>query len=325
VLAGRPSIDRPPGWSIPTLVTFDRPFLIPPRPTHNQPREFALVSLVDPNCKDAGAKRVEKLEELPKLLAAILQQPAYIPEEEGEEYEYDEDGNARPVVSRRRASAAGAAAAAAAVMAGMETVYVRVLRPSGPTYTVLELPGLPEGLGEEGDAELEAQVREVLVRHPNYLLLALVPVPDLFDRAVSVRMAKEVGGWVGGMVGVGLGGRLFGVCIRHGKRTDPRLIIMAARTNAGGSGVEADDRGGDEDGPGGEGHGRGGEAPDDQPQGLGAPARVRACVPAICVAVFVCWGGLVVVHARFGMSSPPHSLTAIHPSPTTHPTQTTQT
>lgn len=154
-----------------------------------------MVSLVDPNCKDEGARRLDKMEELPKVLSALLQQPAYIAEEEeeGEEYDYDEEGNAVP---------RHAAAAAAGRTGGLETIYVRVLRPSGPTYTVVELPGLPEEDGAEPG--YEEQLRAVLRQHPNFLLLALVPVPDLFDRARSVRMAKEVGGWFGGRSFVGL-------------------------------------------------------------------------------------------------------------------------
>ena len=160
---------------------------------HSHTREYALVSLVDPNCKDEWAQRVDKLEELPKLLAALFREPAYIEEEEergeaGEErWEYDAEGIARPVAAvPRRAPAASNGGE-------LEWVYVRVLRPAGPTYTVLELPGLPAPPGAEGeDPELDAGVREVLRQHPAYLLLALVPVPDLFHRARSVWFAKEV-------------------------------------------------------------------------------------------------------------------------------------
>ena len=117
---------------------------------HSHTREYALVSLVDPNCKDEWAQRVDKLEELPKLLAALFREPAYIEEEEergeaGEErWEYDAEGIARPVAAvPRRAPAASNGGE-------LEWVYVRVLRPAGPTYTVLELPGLPAPPGAEG-------------------------------------------------------------------------------------------------------------------------------------------------------------------------------
>lgn len=142
------------------------------------------MSLVDPSCKDEGARRLDKIEELPKMLAALLQLPFAAHGHGIAEGDEAEEGYAQ--------EAATAATEAPAGYAPVEFIYVRVLRPSGPTYTVLELPGLSPDDGEDADPEYEAEIREILARHPSYLLLALVPAPDLFDRARSVLVAKEV-------------------------------------------------------------------------------------------------------------------------------------
>jgi len=194
--------------------------------THVQPpslpplRTYALVSLTDPTCKDdKQTRRVNNMDDLPRVLAAL--QKKKLPPAGGLSVDYsdfpieeeEEGGDEHSVASNTNSSSSAAAAEESRrriLGTPFEAIYVRVLRPSGPTYNVIELPGLPPhsssssrsssssssstGKEEEDEATAtyEGQLRQVLREHPAHLILALVEVPDLFDRAKAVQMAKSV-------------------------------------------------------------------------------------------------------------------------------------
>ncbi len=172
---------------------------IPVHPTHSlhpthPTRDCAMVSLTDPLCKDEKqTKRVDRLEDLPAVLARMQQQKTKAQmaglaalDEEGNEL----DTSADVGEDLEEASLSGSVQQQMRAGAALDTIYVRVLRPSGPTYNVIELPGLPKTL--EGNEAYVAQLTEVLRAYPSYLILALVEVSDLFDRAMVIHVAKTV-------------------------------------------------------------------------------------------------------------------------------------
>jgi hypothetical protein len=78
----------------------------------------------------------------------------------------------------------------------LETIYIRVLRPSGPSYSIPELPGLPHP-SEEIDnpaaaAAFTEKLKAVLHQHTRSLILAMVCVTDLFEHAKAIHVAKEI-------------------------------------------------------------------------------------------------------------------------------------
>ena len=171
-----------------------------------------MVSLTDPTCKDEKqTRRVNNMEDLPRVLAALQKKKLPLaggpsvdysdfPIEEEEEGLEGGVGDEHSITTSNTNSSTAAAEESRRRILGtpFEAIYVRVLRPSGPTYNVIELPGLPPHISsgkeemEEATAIYEGQLRQVLREHPAHLILALVEVPDLFDRAKAVQMAKSV-------------------------------------------------------------------------------------------------------------------------------------
>lgn len=64
-----------------------------------------------------------------------------------------------------------------------EPIYVRVVRPSGPTYTFVDLPGYQEV--EEVNGRLVENVVnkqiESYLNAPNFIIMAILPVTDIFE------------------------------------------------------------------------------------------------------------------------------------------------
>lgn len=70
-----------------------------------------------------------------------------------------------------------------------EPIYVRVVRPTGPTYTFVDLPGYQEA--EEVNGRLVENVVnkqiESYLNAPNFIIMAILPVTDVFEN-VEVSM-----------------------------------------------------------------------------------------------------------------------------------------
>lgn len=119
-------------------------------PTTKSP--YALVSTTDPTCgkDEPGTKHVAKLEDLPKVIARLGDQVI------------DEEDWAKPI-------------------------FVKVVRPSGAAYTVVDLPGVSE------DNPESVRIAEQFLREDSTsLILAVLPIADVFDRAFPVQLAKRV-------------------------------------------------------------------------------------------------------------------------------------
>lgn len=121
---------------------------------------YALVSTMDPACSpdEVSTKRVTKLEDLPRVLAKLNgdAEKRIIGEEE-------EEG------TQTRA------------------IYVKVVRPTGTAYTVVDLPGV-----DEKDPESVCVAEEALRDDPSSLILVVLPLVDVFERAFPVALAKRV-------------------------------------------------------------------------------------------------------------------------------------
>jgi predicted GTPase len=116
---------------------------------------YALVSTVDPACSpdEASTKRVTKLEDLPRVLAKL-------------------NGDTENRIGEEE---------------GGQAIYVKVVRPSGTAYTVVDLPGV-----DEKDPESVRVAENFLREDPNSLILVVLPLVDMFERAFPVALAKRV-------------------------------------------------------------------------------------------------------------------------------------
>lgn len=115
---------------------------------------YTLVSTVDPECspEDGNTKHVKKLEELSRFLAHLNENP-----------EHSE------------------------VEARKQPIYVKVVRPSGAAYSVMDLPGI-----NEEDPESVRFTEDILHQDPSCVILVVLPLTDIFDRAFPVALAKRV-------------------------------------------------------------------------------------------------------------------------------------
>jgi len=116
---------------------------------------YALVSTVDPACSpdEASTKRVAKLEDLPRVLAKL-------------------NGDTEKRIGEEE---------------GGQAIYVKVVRPSGTAYTVVDLPGV-----DEKDLESVRVAEEFMRDDPSSLILVVLPLVDVFERAFPVALAKRV-------------------------------------------------------------------------------------------------------------------------------------
>jgi hypothetical protein len=183
-------------------------------------KEYVLVSGTDPLLKE-DTRRLESAEELPRVLVALELEGAGtgrvnnnqsvketgeggaipIPEEENQSEggESQFSSNKSSISKRglsfsggimRRHSRGGSNGGGNAVGPMGEFVYVRVVRPSGPIYTVIDFPGF----SFPPDPVQEADMHRLLAEEndPDKIILAVVPVTDVFDRAVAIHLAKKI-------------------------------------------------------------------------------------------------------------------------------------
>lgn len=159
-------------------------------------KEYVLVSGTDPLLKE-NTKRLENAEELPRVLVKLNKTKkgglfggssrVAAEEEDNEEMETSvAEGDDASTASSSRRSRTGAKATPA--LEGM--IYVRVVRPSGPTYTAMDFPGF----SSPPDAAQEAHMRRLLAEDndPDKVILAVVSIKDAFDRADAVHLAKQI-------------------------------------------------------------------------------------------------------------------------------------
>lgn len=163
-------------------------------------KEYVLVSGSDPLFKH-DTKRLKNAADLPVYLVKLdraggLGEAAAghlvgdkdedevsdaIVEEEEEDVDAAEQA-ARPTPPRRHDS----------IGSGSEVglIYVRVVRPSGPTYTIMDFPGF----ASPPDAAQEAYLRRVLEEDndPDKLILAVLTSKDVFDHADIIHLAKRL-------------------------------------------------------------------------------------------------------------------------------------
>jgi GTP-binding protein EngB required for normal cell division len=66
-------------------------------------------------------------------------------------------------------------------------IYIKLVRPAGTAYTVVDLPGV-----DEKDSESVRIAEQYLKEEGNALILCVLPIGDVFERAFPVRLAKRV-------------------------------------------------------------------------------------------------------------------------------------
>lgn len=89
-------------------------------------REFALVSGTDKTFRE-DTKRTENVDELPKLIGQLSNNATTLPT------------SSRGVINPEEGEEAAEENSSAVEVD--DSIFVRVTRPSGPTYTVIDLPG----------------------------------------------------------------------------------------------------------------------------------------------------------------------------------------
>jgi GTP-binding protein EngB required for normal cell division len=163
-------------------------------------KEYVLVSGSDPLFKH-DTKRLKSAADLPVYLVKLdtaggLGEAAAghlvgdkdedevsdaIVEEEEEDVDAEEQAS-RPTPPRRRDL----------ISSGSEAglIYVRVVRPSGPTYTIMDFPGF----ASPPDTAQEAYLRRVLEEDndPDKLILAVLSIKHAFDHADIIHLAKRL-------------------------------------------------------------------------------------------------------------------------------------
>jgi len=161
-------------------------------------KEYVLVSGSDPLFKH-DTKRLEIVADLPVCLVKLDNKTRGLGAAAGhlvgdkgegvsdaivEEEEEDVDGEqtTRPTPPRRSDS----------ISSGSEAglIYVRVVRPSGPTYTIIDFPGF----ASPPDPAQEAYLRRVLEEDndPDKLILAVLSIKDVFEKADIIHLAKRL-------------------------------------------------------------------------------------------------------------------------------------
>lgn len=171
-------------------------------------KEYVLVSGTDPLFKQ-NTRRLEHARDLPACLAALDKDvrtdevgrtqgmkaetnpvedagtPISISQEE------EEAENIREELSEQSSYFTGLGGVGSSGPAeDLRLIYVRVVRPSGPTYTIIDFPAF----SSPPRAEEEAYLNRVLAkeRDPASLVLAVMPVKDVFDRAEVLQIAKRL-------------------------------------------------------------------------------------------------------------------------------------
>ena len=116
---------------------------------------YALVSTVDPACSPDknSTTRASKLEDLSRVLAKL-------------------NGETESRIGEEERG---------------QAIYVKVVRPSGTAYTVVDLPGV-----DEKDPESVRVAEEFMRNEPNSLILVVLPLVDVFERAFPMALAKKV-------------------------------------------------------------------------------------------------------------------------------------
>lgn len=158
-------------------------------------KEYVLVSGSDPLFK-TDTKRLKNAVDLPMYLVKLdrargMAEAAaghLVGDKDDEDEgisdaiaEEEEDGVDTPP-HRRDSIGSGSEAAG--------LIYVRVVRPSGPTYTIMDFPGF----ASPPDVAQEAYLRRVLEEDsdPDKLILAVLSIKDVFDHADVIHLAKRL-------------------------------------------------------------------------------------------------------------------------------------
>ncbi len=161
-------------------------------------KEYVLVSGSDPLFKQ-NTKRLENASDLPAALANLNDQvnmagsfraaTGHLVEDKdevsdatiGEEEEVYVERPSRYMPDHRSESITESSAG---------LIYVRVVRPSGPTYTIIDFPAFTS----PPDAAQEAYLRRILEEDedPKKLILAVLSIKDVFDHADIIHLAKRL-------------------------------------------------------------------------------------------------------------------------------------
>lgn len=74
-----------------------------------------------------------------------------------------------------------------------EPIYVTVVRPSGPTFTLIDIPGITH-MTADGQADVHEITKgmvESYIKDPNMVILVVIPATDDFGNAEALKLAKK--------------------------------------------------------------------------------------------------------------------------------------